>query len=427
MSGPSAWHRLLEHRVLRNAGALGLVQVANYASAFLVLIHLTRVLGVSTYGVVAFAVGIVQVGSIVLDLGFSMAATPRIAVIRDDRDAVARFAGAVLVWKLAAWAFGSLIILGFAFSSAKYASHSWLIAGTTLPLLGHALQPIWLFQGIERMRFVTIFTVLAKFSFLGLVRLFVRSETDAGLVPLADGTAQIAAAAVGLLLVGRAGYRIARPTRADLAESIRMTSGFFISRLATTIQAYSGTLLLGLVAAPAMVGIFALADSLYRAMHSVFATVTHALYPYMARERDYRLLLRVTIAGVLLAAVGSVVVHFAGPHVIPPLLGEEWRAALPVLDVFLVAIVVHVVVLMVSYPLAAAVGRLDVANRVVTLSAGVQIGAVALLILAGRLTPISLAWLMVATEAYLLVHCGVLLVPLARRVVTRDVVGEAGA
>jgi PST family polysaccharide transporter len=415
VSARSQVRRILDHRVLRNAGALALVQVASYASALVVLVHLTRVLGVDTYGIVAFGVGIVQVASVVLDLGFSMAATPRISVIRDDRAAVARFAGAVLAWKLVAWALGAAVILGYALTTRKYASHADLIAWTALPLLGHALQPIWLFQGLERMRFVTVFTVLARLSFVLLVLVLVQGEADARWVPVADGVAQLAAAAVGLLFIRRVGYGVSRPSRADLLMAMRLTMGFFVSRIASTIQASSGTLLLGLVASPATVGVYALAETLYRAMHAVFATLTHALYPYMARERDFALLRRITLAAVGVAGVGSLVTHFAGPLVIPPLLGEEWRAALPVLDGFLVAIVVHVVVLMITYPLAAAVGRLEVANQAVTVSAFVQGGLVAVLLSFGALTPVRLAWLMVVTEAYLLVHCGALLVPAARR------------
>ena len=85
----SGMKRLCQHRVIRNAGAMGVVQLVNYGSTFLVLIRLTRVLGLTTYGVVAFSVGIVQVLSIVLDLGFTLSATQHISVHRDDKAFVA--------------------------------------------------------------------------------------------------------------------------------------------------------------------------------------------------------------------------------------------------------------------------------------------------------------------------------------------------
>jgi PST family polysaccharide transporter len=413
------FRRLTQHRVARNAGALGLVQVANYASSFLVLVHLTRVLGVGTYGVVAFAVGITQVLSVVLDLGFAMSGTQWVAAHRDDKPRLARFVGAVLVLKLAALALGAVLLAAYAAGTVKYAAYAPIFVLSVLPLVGHALQPVWLFQGIEQMRHVTVFTVLAKLSFVGLVFLLVGGEQDFLYVPVADGIAQGVAAAVGLALIRRVGHSVAMPSRADLREALAMTSGFFVSRLAQTVQTNAGVLLLGLVAAPPMVALYALAEQLYRAMHSAFAPVVHALYPHMARTRDVALLAKVTLGCTAVAVVGSVVGHFLGPVIIPPLLGEEWRAALPVLDIFFVAIVVHVLVLMSGYPLAAALGRLEVANRSVIIGSVLHLAVAGVLVAMGLATPPAFAWLLVLSESYLLLHCAVALLPAARRELAR--------
>jgi hypothetical protein len=71
----------------------------------------------------------------------------------------------------------------------------------------------------------------------------------------------------------------------------------------------------------------------------------------------------------------------------------------------------HVPAMISSYPLAAALGRRDVANS------SAVFGAILYVVLAGALliwkaaTPIALAWLMVISDAYVLLHCSVLLWP----------------
>lgn len=407
--------RVAGHRVARNAGALGIVQVVNYAASFVVLIHLTRVLGVDTYGVVAFSIGITQLLSVVLDLGFAMSATERIAVWRNDRRFVGRFTGAVLVLKLAAFLVGAIVVVAYAIITEKYAAYAGLFVLSLVPLLGHALQPAWFFQGIERMRFVTIFTVVAKLSYVAGVLTFVRAESDFLWVPVADGIAQLAAAAVGLYLIGRVGYRVQVPRRREVRYAWSTTTGFIWSRTASTLQSNSGVLLLGLAATPATVAVYSLAEQLYRALHAVFAPVTHALYPYMAQERDLRLLARVTAACVLVAGAGSLIGHVIAPMVIPPLLGQEWTSSLPVLDIFFVAIVVHAAVLMAGYPLAAGLGRLDIANRAVIYATGLHLALASLLLLVRAATPAAFAWLIVASESFLLLYTGWVLLPLARR------------
>lgn len=406
---------MTRHRVTRNAGALGIVQVVNYAASFVVLIHLTRVLGVDTYGVVAFSVGITQLAAVVLDLGFAMSATERIAVHRDNRRFVGRFVGAVLTLKLAAYILGCLAVVAYALTTQKYAAYSALFLLSLIPLLGHALQPAWFFQGIEQMRFVTIFMVVARLSYVVGVVMFVRAESDFLWVPVANGIAQLAAAAVGIYLLHRVGFRVLVPRLRELRYAWRRTRGFLWSRTAATLQANSGVLLLGLAAAPATVALYSLAEQLYRAMHAVFAPITHALYPYMAQKRDLRLLARVTMGCVMVAVLGSVIGHLIAPLMLPPLLGEEWRPALAVLDVFFVAIVVHAAVLMAGYPLAAALGRLDVANRAVLIATALHLAMASLLLAVRAATPVAFAWLLVASEALLLSYTAWILLPVARQ------------
>jgi O-antigen/teichoic acid export membrane protein len=135
----------------------------------------------------------------------------------------------------------------------------------------------------------------------------------------------------------------------------------------------------------------------------------------MARERDIRLLVRVTALCVCVAASGSLLGHYLGPAIIPRLLGAKWAASLPVLDVFFIGIVVHVVVLMAGYPLGAALNRLDVANTSVIVATILHAAGAGILIVLGQATPSAFAWLLVMSETYLLAHCAIVLLPLARR------------
>jgi PST family polysaccharide transporter len=406
--------KFLRHPVAGNALAMGMIQVVSYGSSFLVLIHLTRVLSVATYGVVAFSVGIVQMFAILHDLGFNLSATQKISRFREKRQFVARLTGSVLALKLLAFVAGACVLVTYAALTKKYAAHTQLLMLTVMPLLGHALQPLWFFAGIERMRFLTLFVVIAKVLFVTLVWTMVTGDGTYTWVPIADGVAQLSAGATALTLVYRVGYQISWPSVRSLRYAIRMTSGFFVSRLAATAYSYSGVVVLGLVAAPAAVAVYSFAEQLYRAMHALFSPVVQALYPFMARRRDLRLLASVAVVCTGVAICGGIAGHFLAPYLVPSLFGAKWHGALPVLDVFLVAIGIHVMAMMAGYPLAVAVNRADVANMAVTFGALVYVAIAALLLVTGGVTPTRLAWLLVISETYVLAHCALLLWPMAR-------------
>ena len=91
----------------------------------------------------------------------------------------------------------------------------------------------------------------------------------------------------------------------------------------------------------------------------------------------------------------------------------DWLAAIPVLHVFLVAIIVNAAAVMMGYPLAAAVGRIRVANDSVVGGAIIYALLLSLLLVLNVLTPINLAIIMILSEAYVLLHRIVLLLPSA--------------
>jgi len=387
------------------------MQLVNYVTPFIVLLYLTRVLGIQTYGVIAFAVSITQLSLVILDFGFTLSVTQKIAIWRDKKPRVARLVGAALAIKAIGLAVIGVAFVLYALFTQKYAPYALVFALALLPLTAQCFQPTFLFAALEKMRDIAVYTVVAKVLAVLFVVSVVKQEADYLWVPVADGAAHTVALVLAYRLLGSSGFHVARPSRRDLAYAAKMTSGFFGSRLASTAYSSTGVLLLGLVANPAAVAIYSLAEQGYRALQSVFFPVTQSLYPYMAKERDLRFLARVTAGCVVTALTGSLVGYIVVPRLLAWLFAPEWAGAIPVINVFLVAIIVHVLTVLAGYPLAAAVRRFDVANRSVFYGAAVYgIGAAAMIVTATG-TPLRFAMLLTVAEAYVLVHRLAVLLP----------------
>ncbi len=406
-------NRVFRHRITRNAGALSIVQLVNYLVPFAVLVYLTRTLGVETYGVVAFSIGIVQLAIVVLDLGFTLSATQKISVSRDRPERVSRFIGGIFVLKAAAFTVVAMALVAYAMTTTKYSDYSALFLVILLPIFAHCFQPIWLFAAIERMGFIAAFTVLAKLCSLVLIMYLVREEADYLWVPVADGCAQAIALIVSIWFVYRVRFRISFPDRRVIAHAWRLTAGYFVSRLAATAYLSTGIVLLGLFSTPAAVAIYALAEQGYRAMQSVFFPVVQAVYPYMARERDVALLCKVAVGSVLAAFGGAIALYFFLPSLINLLFGPGWDGVVSVMNVFLVAITIHVMAIMSGHPLAISLRRARVANVSVVYGALLYAVLAGVLISTGRATPITFAILVVTAETCVLAYRAVLLWPLA--------------
>lgn len=392
----------LGHRLFKNASALVALQVFNYLAPLVVLIHLTYVLGVELYGVVAFSVGLTQFSFVILDFGFSISATQKISQYRENRRYIGRLTGSILAIKLILFFFVAFAITLYIFKSSKYEDYRMLFLLTLFPILGQAYQPIWFFSGLERMGLVAASGIISRLLFVIFIVSFVRAPEEHLLVPIGNGIAQICAAVFSFTIFFRLGFRIVRPKPGDIRYTLKMTAGYFISRLSVATYMNGGVLILGFLSTPVSTAVYSMAEQIYRVMQSAFSPVSQSLFPYMVKEKNIDLWARTSLICLLVAAVGSFSGYFLSPYLIPMVFGSDWGEVLPVLNVFFIAIIIHVSALFFGYPLAAVINRVDVANRSVLYGLFVYLWGVLALIVLGMVNPVQVVGVMVISEAAVL-------------------------
>lgn len=407
--------RVSRHRLARNTGALMIVQIVSYVAPLLVLVYLARTLGMQIYGVVAFAFSIVQIAAVFLDFGFTLSATQRISRHRNNVNFINRLIGAAFVFKVLGLVLVAAPILIYAKETQKYAEFQLVIIWSLLAISGLSFQPLWLFAGLERMRYITWLTIISKIAGLILLYVLVKAPSDAHWAVIADGAAQILGTAVALAIMFKVGYRPVWPRWRTLRYVFVLTLPFFLSRLAVTTYISSGVFLLGLFVNPSVAASYAVAERLYQALQQVFAPIVQSMYPYMVKERALKLLFKIASACVGLAVFVCAAGLVWGDVVLGWVSVSAPSSSLGVWHVFCLAIVVHVANVMFGHPLGAALRATSVANTSVMLGA-LLYGALAwLFIQTGYATAVNFAWIMVGTEVMILTYRLITFSPLIRQ------------
>ena len=245
-------------------------------------------------------------------------------------------------------------------------------------------------------------------------RFFCRSPEDYILVPIFNAFSQIVGVCLSIWMIYKLGYKIVMPNKKILLHCIRFSQPFFISRIAVMVYMNSSVLVLGLVANPVIVATYSIAEQLYKAMQSAISPLSAAVYPFMSKEKDIKLMIKLIYGCVSLVFVAAIIGYFVSPSLLDFFFDESWKSSLSILNVFFVAVVVHAAAVMAGYPLAASVGRLDVANSSVVTGALIYCLGIAGLLLTDMITPIMLACLMILSELGVLVHRAFILLPLAK-------------
>ena len=171
-------------RVFHNFVYLYLVRIANYILPLLTVPYLVRVLGPGKYGLLAFAQAFIQYFMILTDYGFSASATREISVNSSDPLKVSRIFSSVMAIKtflmILSFSVLSLAILIF----GKFRSNSLVYFYTFGIVLGDLLFPVWFFQGMEKMKYITLRNIVAKIIFTASIFIFIRKPSDYIYVPL---------------------------------------------------------------------------------------------------------------------------------------------------------------------------------------------------------------------------------------------------
>ena len=406
----------MKRRLLGNTALLGLTQAVNYIAPFLVLLHLTKTLGLDLYGVLSFSQGIANLCLVLIDLGYSLSATNKISRKRLDKKYIGKLIGGIFVIKTLLFLVCAIFIVCFTLHTKQYSNYKVIFWVSLFSIAMQGFIPSWFFYGVEKIKVISIAAIISKILFSIMILNIVESQADYSWVPLLYGIEQLMVLAISIFYIYKLGYKIKKPSIRMIIYCFKFTRHFFASRVAVSTYMNSGVVILGLAAQPAVVAIYAMAEQLYKAMQSALAPAAVAAYPYMAKEKDVSFMIMLIKAVVGVAAIGAFFGYLAAPSVLSIMFGYKWLAAIPVLNIFLVAIIIHAAAIMTGYPLAAIVGRLDIANTSVILGAVVYLGLLLIMFTLKILSPMSLAIIMVVSELCVVLYRCFMLYPLVIRI-----------
>ena len=385
--------------LLENSFFLLVLQGVNYVLPLVTLPYLARVLEPAKFGVVAFVQAFMQYFILSTDYGFNFSATREISIYRDDTEKVSQIVSTVSFIKLFFLIVSFLVLLLLTNFFERFRSDALLYHLAFGIVIGNFMFPTWFFQGIERMKYVTILNALAKFIFTILIFVFVKEKADYLYVPLMNSLGYLVSGAIGLwIMLRNFTVRLQIPDKALILNDLKDSFQFFLSRISVSLYTSSNVFFLGLLGDDAVTGYYAAAEKLYTALKRLYEPVVNALYPFMAKNKNVRLFKKIfflLVGGNLLICILLLIFNQSLMRLV---YGDGFGPSVGIFNALVVALILVVPSMLLGYPFLAALQHEKYANSSVVISSIFHVMALGIVLFVLR-KPYWIAVLLIITES----------------------------
>ncbi|SFO28806.1 polysaccharide transporter, PST family [Algoriphagus ornithinivorans] len=333
----------IRNKSIQNFLFLGIIQSSNVLISIISMPLLIQSIGVDQFGLVNLALSVIILLNILVGFGYNLSAPREVAVSQQDKESLSHLVSNVFSGKIILAAIATILILVGAFGFNLFQEYQLILVFSSLLLFSEATLPLWFFQGMEKMKLVSIANIFSKLLFLMGIVLFIHSPEQSQWVNFMLGFFGLC---INLMLLfyihAFMGIKFYQPELSAIVRSLKDNLLLFFSNLASHISINGGLIILSFFSVAETLGMYSLAERVVMVLRLFPALIIQAIFPNASKlyqadpVRFYKFLknvyLRVLLAGIFISA-GT---HFAAPWIIQVLSRSDLQESVMYLKILAV-------------------------------------------------------------------------------------------
>lgn len=315
--------------VIINFISLGLINGVNFIVPILIIPYLVKVVGVENYGKYAFIFAFIFYFLYISQFGFSLTAVRDIAKNRENKSEINLIFNKVLNTKIFILIICFIIICILTLSVSQLYDEKFLVFSTFLIVVGDVISPVWLFQGMEKMKYITIINVIAKLTYIILVILFIQQESDYIFIGLLQSLGFLITGILTLYLAYKQFNLSFQIIRWEIIiKQIKYSFSSFITLVIPLLYVNTSSVIMGFMGQEKHVAYFDTSYKVSNGFVSFNQNLTNALYPFMNRRNEAFKLVTIFLIGT--GAIMSIVSFVLSEFIITKVMGlNMYESILP--------------------------------------------------------------------------------------------------
>lgn len=269
-----------------------------------------------------------------------------------------------------------------------------------LSTIFNALMPDFFYRGVEKMKAITVRTFFVKGLSTLLTFVFVTSQKDYWMIPFFHLVGNV----VAIFIMYEDIYKkydihFEKTSFKMVAELLKTTFPFFISRVASTFYQGLNIIILSFIYGTGnIVGYYTSADKIVSLSKSASSPIADSLYPYMIKEKNFKLVKKMMIIFMPIIILGVIVTFIFADIICIWLFGSEYQGAGKILRCLLPIVLVIFPTYILCFPVMVPLGLSKWANFSNLVGLFIQIVGLLILFISNRLNIYSICCLASLSE-----------------------------
>lgn len=313
----------IRNKSIQNFLFLAIIQSSNVLISIITMPLLIQSIGVDQFGLVNLALSVIILLNILVGFGYNLSAPREVAIHQEDKESLSHLVSNVFSGKFILALVATVVILIGAFGFNLFQEYRLILVFSSLLLFSEATLPLWFFQGMEKMKLVSIANIFSKLLFLMGIVFFIHNPEQSQWVNFMLGFFGLT---INLMLLfyihAFMGIKFYRPEFSAVYRSLKENILLFLSNLASHISINGGLIILSFFSTAETLGMYSLAERVVMVLRLFPALIIQAIFPNASKlhqedpVRFFRFLKNVYVRVLLVGMLISAGAHFTAPWII---------------------------------------------------------------------------------------------------------------
>lgn len=307
---------------IKNFGYLSIIQIISMILPLFTIPYLLKTLNYEQYGLIIYSQTCISYLVILVSFGFNLLGVREISIHRNNPDKINEILSSITILKSILFLIAYFILFTNLHILNLYKSNTLIFHLSMYLCFQELFSYNWYFQGIEKMKYITIITVITKLIFFVSIFVFVKNSDDYLKVPIINSIGACIAVAITLwILIINHKIKFIKPNLESLKYYFNHSISFFISNVSVQVFVNLNKLIIGSFLGMIEIAIYDVAEKIYTLLKTPYGIFTQVMLPKLSKNPQNnhfkKLIIFSGLAGFILC-----IITFLGSNIIESIIAN---------------------------------------------------------------------------------------------------------